>query len=129
MNLFLNYPEITELDLSNNMLTKLPLEISFLTCLSKLDIRNNAFSNVNNHIYNIYNYKLQFEDTVKVLTSIKSLNELYIDLIDSNEAMIVLNNLPNVQLLNGKNTKDDDDEEFEDIGEEGEAEVELEENN
>ena len=46
MNLFLNCPEIIELDLSNNMLTKLPLEISFLTCLTKLDIRNNAFSNV-----------------------------------------------------------------------------------
>jgi Leucine-rich repeat (LRR) protein len=53
MNLFLNYPEITELDLSNNMLTKLPLEISFLTCLTKLDIRNNAFSNVKK-IYNIF---------------------------------------------------------------------------
>ena len=43
MNLFLNCPEIIELDLSNNMLTKLPLEISFLTCLTKLDIRNNTF--------------------------------------------------------------------------------------
>ena len=52
MKLFLNYPEIIELDLSNNMLTKLPLEISFLTCLTKLDIRNNAFSNVKlNFIY------------------------------------------------------------------------------
>ena len=53
MNLFLNCPEIIELDLSNNMLTKLPLEISFLTCLTKLDIRNNAFSNVS-YIINIY---------------------------------------------------------------------------
>ena len=50
MNLFLNCPEIIELDLSNNMLTKLPLEISFLTCLTKLDIRNNAFSNVRKYI-------------------------------------------------------------------------------
>ena len=50
MNLFINCPEIIELDLRNNMLTKLPLEISFLTCLRKLDIRNNAFSNVNNNI-------------------------------------------------------------------------------
>ncbi len=50
MNLFMNCPEVVELDLSNNMLTKLPLEISFLTCLTKLDIRNNAFSNVNIHI-------------------------------------------------------------------------------
>ena len=46
MNLFINCPEVIELDLSNNMLSKLPLEISFLTCLTKLDIRNNAFSNV-----------------------------------------------------------------------------------
>ena len=46
MNLFLNCPYIIELDLSNNMLTKLPSEISFLTSLAKLDIRNNAFSNV-----------------------------------------------------------------------------------
>ena len=49
MNLFLNYSEVIELDLSNNLLTKLPLEISFLTSLTKLDIRNNAFSNVTNH--------------------------------------------------------------------------------
>jgi Leucine-rich repeat (LRR) protein len=51
MNLFLNCPEVIELDLSNNMLSKLPLEISFLTCLTKLDIRNNAFSNVNKYNY------------------------------------------------------------------------------
>ena len=54
MQLFLNCTEVIELDLSNNMLTKLPLEISFLTCLTKLDIRNNAFSNVNKYIYNNY---------------------------------------------------------------------------
>ena len=48
MNLFLNCPDIVELDLSDNMLTKLPLEISFLTCLNKLDIRNNSFLNVRN---------------------------------------------------------------------------------
>ena len=51
MNLFLNCPAVIELDLSNNMLSKLPLEISFLTCLTKLDIRNNAFSNVNKYNY------------------------------------------------------------------------------
>ena len=50
MQLFLNCTEVVELDLSNNMLTKLPLEISFLTCLSNLDIRNNAFSNVYNKL-------------------------------------------------------------------------------
>jgi len=54
MNLFLNYSEVIELDLSNNLLTKLPLEISFLTNLTKLDIRNNAFSNVINHFILIW---------------------------------------------------------------------------
>ena len=49
INLFLNYPQVIELDLSNNLLTKFPLEISFLTNLTKLDIRNNAFTNVINH--------------------------------------------------------------------------------
>ena len=46
------------------------------------------------------------------------MTELDIDLIDSNEAMLVLNNLPNVQILNGRSTKDEDDEE-EDNGEGG----------
>ena len=106
ISLFLHCPEVTELDLSNNLLSKLPLEISFLTCLSKLDIRNNNFSN--------------FEDTVNVLTTIKSLTELNIDLIDSNEAILVLNKLPNVQILNGRSTKeeDDDDDEINEIEEE-----------
>ena len=54
---------------------------------------------------------------MNVLTTIKSLTELDIDLIDSNEAMLVLNNLPNVQILNGRSTKDDDDEEEDNAGE------------
>ena len=54
MNLFMNYPEVIELDLSNNSLKKLPLEISFLKCLTKLDIRNNNFSNVINFFYKLF---------------------------------------------------------------------------
>ena len=53
----------------------------------------------------------------------KSLTELDIDLIDSNEAMLVLNNLPNVQILNGKSTKDDEDEEEEENGDEDLGEI------
>ena len=56
---------------------------------------------------------------MKVLTTIKSLTELDIDLIDSNEAMLVLNNLPNVQILNGRSTKDDDEDEEEEEEENG----------
>ena len=50
------------------------------------------------------------------------MTELDIDLIDSNEAMLVLNNLPNVQILNGRSTKDEDDEEEENPDGEGEYE-------
>ena len=42
--------------------------------------------------------------------TLKSLTILDIDLIDSNEAILVLNNLPNVQILNGKNTKEEEEE-------------------
>ena len=45
------------------------------------------------------------------------------DLIDSNEAMLVLNNLPNVQILNGRSTKDDDDEDEEEEERESNEEI------
>ena len=45
--------------------------------------------------------------------TIKSLTILDIDLIDSNEAILILNNLPNVQILNGRSTKEEEEEEFE----------------
>ena len=63
------------------------------------------------------------------MTTLKSLTELDIDLIDSNEAMLVLNNLPNVQILNGRSTKDDDDEEEEENGDEDLGEINDIENN
>ena len=63
------------------------------------------------------------------MTTLKSLTELDIDLIDSNEAMLVLNNLPNVQILNGRSTKDDDYEEEEENGDEDLGEINDIENN
>ena len=65
MNLFINCPEVIELDLSNNMLSKLPLEISFLTCLTKLDIRNNAFSNVIKKYIIIFLFKYSSKTQLK----------------------------------------------------------------
>jgi len=65
MNLFINCPEVIELDLSNNMLSKLPLEISFLTCLTKLDIRNNAFSNVIKNYIIIFLFKYSSKTQLK----------------------------------------------------------------
>ena len=43
--------------------------------------------------------------------------------------MLVLNNLPNVQILNGRSTKDDDDEEEEENGDEDLGEINDIENN
>ena len=66
---------------------------------------------------------------MKVLTTLKSLTELDIDLIDSNEAMLVLNNLPNVQILNGRSTKDDEDDEEDESAIEEQGEINEMENN
>ena len=63
-----------------------------------------------------------------MLVKIKSLTQLNIDLIDSSEAMLVLNNLPNVQILNGRSTKEEDDDE-EEINEIEEDEYKQDENN
>ena len=46
-----------------------------------------------------------------MLCQIKALVVLNIDLVDSNEAMLVLNKLPNIQVLNGRSTKEEDEEE------------------
>ena len=46
LTILMKNPEITELDISNNNLSKLPIKITFLTYLSVLDIRNNNFVNV-----------------------------------------------------------------------------------
>lgn len=54
LTILMKNPEITELDISNNNLTKLPIEITFLTCLSVLDIRNNNFTNVSSFPYYKY---------------------------------------------------------------------------
>ena len=51
---------------------------------------------------------------MKILMTLKSLTILDLDLVDSNEAILVLNNLPNVQILNGKNTNGDEEEEYDD---------------
>ena len=43
-------------------------------------------------------------------------------MIDSNEAMLVLNNLPNVQILNGRSTKDEEEDDEEEDNVEGAGE-------
>ena len=70
----MNNPEISEIELSDNCLSKLPNQI-------------------------------QFEESINTLGTIKSISELNIDLINSNEAMLVLNKLP---IIHGRSTKEED---------------------
>lgn len=43
-------PQVVDLDISNNLLTYLPNDLSGFTELQILDIRNNPFKSVNFHI-------------------------------------------------------------------------------
>ena len=82
-----------ELDLSGNIFTYLPLDLSYFKNLNILDITN-----------------IQFDDLEAVahsLASLPSLTNLNINLSSQNEALVILENLPKLLFLNGKSTKDD----------------------
>ena len=82
-----------ELDLSGNMFTYLPLDLSNLKNLNILDITD-----------------IQFDDLEAVahsLASLPNLTNLNINLSSQNEALVILENLPKLLFLNGKSTKDD----------------------
>ena len=63
-----------------------------------------------------------------MLCQVKALVVLNIDLVDSNEAMLVLNKLPNIQVLNGRSTKEEDEEEEREDDEEDDNDNERESN-
>ena len=82
----------TEIDLSNCSLEIFPEELLKLKHLSSLDLRNNQFSN--------------FELLVQKLIKINNLNDLKIDLMDQNQVLMILSQIPKLIFLNGKSTKD-----------------------
>jgi Leucine-rich repeat (LRR) protein len=57
--LFSSYPNVINLDLSDNQLTKLPEDLSPLSKLQFLDIQGNPFSDVN-ILYNINKIYLNY---------------------------------------------------------------------
>ena len=85
-------PSISEIDLSNCNLEIFPEELLKLKHLSSLDLRTNQFSN--------------FELLVQKLTLLNNLNDLKIDLIDQNQVLMILSQIPKLIFLNGKSTKD-----------------------
>ena len=87
-----NYPTATEIDLSNCNLENFPQELLKLKHLSILDLRSNTFSN--------------FESLVQSLISLNNLTDLKIDLVDQNQVLMILSQVPKLIFLNGKSTKD-----------------------
>ena len=102
-----SYPSANEIDLSNCNLENFPEELLKLKHLSILDLRSNQFSN--------------FESLVQSLVSINNLTDLKVDLVDQNQVLMILSQIPKLIFLNGKSTKDAitivdvDEKEIEDI--------------
>ncbi len=90
-NISKKYPNLKRINLNNCNLISLPSELFNLKELSSLDIRDNKFNN--------------FKKLIKDLTKINNLVELEIDLEDQNEVLFTLTNLPKLNMLNGKITK------------------------
>ena len=87
-----SHPSATDVDLSNCNLEIFPDELLKLKHLSSLDLRSNQFTD--------------FELLVQKLISINNLNDLKIDLIDQNQVLMILSQIPKLIFLNGKSTKD-----------------------
>ena len=89
----INSPEkYTSIDLSNNLLTSLPTNISKFTSLTSLNITNNKFSD-----YNAIS---------QILSSLPLLQDLSIDLATQENVIIILSALPGLIKLNGQKTEE-----------------------
>ena len=87
----INTPEkYTSIDLSNNLLTFLPNNLTKFTSLTSLNITKNNFSNYNT--------------LSQILSSLPLLQDLSIDLASQENVIIILSSLPNLVTLNGQNT-------------------------
>ena len=87
-----NPEKYTSIDLSNNLLTKLPQNLSQFSNLHTLNITNNKFKN--------------YQEIAACLSTLPELQDLSIDLATQENVIIILSNLPNLIKLNGQNTAD-----------------------
>ena len=101
------HPTANEVDISNCNLEEFPEVLLKLKHLSSLDLRSNQF--------------LNFELLIQKLISFNNLNDLKIDLVDQNQVLMILSQIPKLIFLNGKSTKDAitivdvDEKEIEDV--------------
>ena len=87
-----SFPNIINLDLSDNQLTYLPEDLSPLNKLQFLDIQRNPFSD--------------FNKLVDALTTLPNLINLNINLKDQQEVELIFQKLPNLEVLNEKKIKE-----------------------
>ena len=93
---FIEPSKIFSLDLSNNKITKLPSNLSYLTNLKYLSLLNNPLED--------------YQSIGKSLSTLPKLVELKLDLTTQENAYLILSQLPNLLFLNGKSTSDDDED-------------------
>ena len=92
-----SYPNVQNLNLSDNQLTYIPSDLSLLKKLKFLDIQRNPFSD--------------FNKLVEALTSLPNLINLNINLKDKDEVELIFQKLPNLEVLNEKKIKEQLNEE------------------
>lgn len=95
----LQYKNLKRLDLSENMLSELPDDLSILSNLEELNLNKNSFSNT---------YKIV--DSLRTLPNLKVLS---INLTEEEQVDYIMKWLPNLELLNGLEVERDDEEEEE----------------
>ena len=89
----INNPEkYISIDLSHNLLTFLPKDLSKFSNLRTLNITSNKFKN--------------YQDIAISLSTLPELQDLSIDLATQENVIIILSALPNLIKLNGQNTTD-----------------------
>ena len=88
-----SYPNIINLDISDNQITFLPEDLSPLSKLQFLDIQGNPFTD--------------FNKLVNALTTLPSLINLNISLNEQEQVKLIFEKLPNLEILNEKKIKEE----------------------
>ena len=91
-NLYKKFPNATEIDINNCNLEVFPKILLNFKKLVSFDLRNNNF--------------LDFESLAESLSTYNNLTDLKVDLVDQNQVLLILSQIPKLIFLNGKSTKE-----------------------